>query len=149
MRVRLKGLNKAVVKLANGSVATYYYAWRGGPRLPGKPGEAAFIAAYNEAIAQTRPKSTDTIAPLLDAYQESEAFRGLAPRTAKDYRKHLAAIARAFGDFPADQLGDPRTKGIFLTWRDEMARTSPRGADYVFAVFARAISWATPSRSRA
>jgi hypothetical protein len=50
MRVRLKGLNRAKVKLANGERITYYYARRGGPRLVGEPGSPEFIASYYAAI---------------------------------------------------------------------------------------------------
>jgi hypothetical protein len=33
MRVRLKGLNVVRVRLADGTHAEYFYAWKGGPRL--------------------------------------------------------------------------------------------------------------------
>jgi hypothetical protein len=32
----------------------YWYAWRGGPRLRGEEGSAAFWASYNEAIQSQR-----------------------------------------------------------------------------------------------
>ena len=35
MRVNLKGINRITKRLADGSSVTYYYAWKGGPRLPG------------------------------------------------------------------------------------------------------------------
>ena len=44
--VRLKGLNRTRKRLANGRIATYYYAWKGGPRLPGNPGSPKFVDAY-------------------------------------------------------------------------------------------------------
>jgi integrase len=66
----------------------------------------------------------------------------LAPRTAVDYEKHLGAIGKEFGDLPISLLADRRVRAKFLGWRDEIARNSPRGADYVFAIFARALSWA-------
>ena len=49
VRVDLKGLVKVVAK-----GRTYYYAWRGGPRLRGEPGSPEFVASYNEAIADHR-----------------------------------------------------------------------------------------------
>ena len=52
MRVRLKGVNSRTKRLADGSLKTYYWAWKGGPPLPGKPGSPEFVAAYNAAIAQ-------------------------------------------------------------------------------------------------
>ena len=38
MRVRLRGINSKRKKLADGSFKTYYWAWKGGPPLRGKPG---------------------------------------------------------------------------------------------------------------
>lgn len=35
--VKLKRLNKVTTRLADGRVATYWYTWKGGPRLQGKP----------------------------------------------------------------------------------------------------------------
>ena len=41
MRVRLKGINSKLKKLADGAmVVRYFYAWKGGPRLAGEPGMA-------------------------------------------------------------------------------------------------------------
>lgn len=142
VRLRLKGLKRTSARLADGSRMTYWYAWRGGPRLPGAAGSPEFIAAYNAAIAKMKPPKGDTLAMVMDAYQDSEAFRGLAPRTAKDYAKILRSILRRFGDFPVVSLTDRQARGIFLEWRDELAKASPRWADYTFAVFARALSWA-------
>ena len=145
MRVRLRGLKQVRAKLADGTVATYFYAWRGGPRLPGKPGDPDFIAAYNAAVsarASERPNNGRTLSKILDAYQDSGAFLSLAPRTAKDYKAILTKIGKEFGDFPIAGLADRRARGEFLKWKDTLAKTSPRGADYTFAVFARALSWA-------
>jgi len=51
MRVRLRGINSYTARLADGTTRTYWYAWKGGPRLRGKPGTPEFIASYNEAAA--------------------------------------------------------------------------------------------------
>lgn len=142
MRVNMKGIKRTTMRLSDGREVTYYYAWRGGPRLPGRPGDAQFIAAYNAAVAEIRPRSSDTLSKVLDAYQDSEAFRGLSPRSAKDYRDYLAKINREFGDFPLAAMTERETRGIFLAWKDKLARSSRRGADYTFAVFARALSCA-------
>jgi hypothetical protein len=52
MRLRLKGINSITKRLANGSVRTYWYAWKGGPPLRGKPGTPEFVHSYNEAVAR-------------------------------------------------------------------------------------------------
>lgn len=143
MRVKLKGINSARARLATGEVVTYYYAWRGGPRLLGAPGSAAFVQSYHDAIASKREerKRVDTLLGLLDAYEDSADFKTLADATRSGYRQHLRAIADEFGDFPITALADRRSRGEFLAWRDRLALKSRRGADYRFAVFARVLSW--------
>lgn len=141
MRVKLKGINRITKRLANGSQVTYYYAWKGGPRLNGKPGSPEFIASYNEAVAARAQKPAGVLSSILDAYESSSDFQSLADRTRADYKKHLRAIAAEFGDFPLAALSDRRSRGEFLAWRDRLAVTSRRNADYRFSVFARALSW--------
>lgn len=141
MRIKLKGLNSVRRRFAGGGEVVYYYAWKGGPRLPGKPGSPEFMAAYNEALASCKRKPAEVLTTLLDAYESSAEFKALADRTRTDYRKHLRAIAAEFGDFPIAALSDRRTRGEFLAWRDRLAIASRRNADYRFAVFARALSW--------
>lgn len=52
-----RGINTARRRLDDGSFGpTFYYAWRGGPRLPGKPGERAFERAYAAAI-KAKPRT--------------------------------------------------------------------------------------------
>jgi hypothetical protein len=141
MRVRLKGLNSITKKLADGTVRTYWYAWKGGPPLIGEPGTPEFIHSYNEAIARKVAPPQGVLASLLRAYQGSGEFAGLAARTRADYIKHIKAIEKEFGDFPLSALTDRRTRGIFMAWRDRLAARSRRQADYAWQVLARVLSW--------
>lgn len=141
MRIKLKGLNTVRVNRKDGSVATYHYAWKGGPRVEGVLGSPEFMANYTAALADLRRKPSDTLVALLDAYESSSEFLALAPRTQTDYKKHLRAIANEYGAFPISGLSDKRARGEFLSWRDRLALSSRRNADYRFAVFARALSW--------
>ncbi|WP_417840168.1 tyrosine-type recombinase/integrase [Tritonibacter scottomollicae] len=142
MRVKLKGTNKVTTKLASGERATYYYAWKGGPRLPGKPGDPEFIAAYNSAVQQKVVHSKDSLQAILNQYQDTPKWTGLAERTRRDYVKHIQKIEERFGDFPVGALTDRRARAKFLSWRNEMALESRRQADYVFATFASILAWA-------
>ncbi len=142
MRVRLKGLNRVTKRLASGEQVTYYYAWKGGPRLPGKPGDPVFQAAYYEAVQAKIEQPAGSIQSILNFYQDSPRFTDLAARTRKDYVKHIRLIETEFGDFPLDALRDRRTRAEFLAWRDRMAQKSRRQADYVFATFASILAWA-------
>lgn len=142
MRVRLRGINSRRKKLADGRVVVYWYAWKGGPRLDGKPGSAEFIASYNAAVATKRQPPRGVILSILQGYQASDDFRQLADRTRLDYVKQVKAIEREFADFPLAALTDRRTRGEFKAWRDRLAVKSRRQADYAWTVLARVLSWA-------
>jgi hypothetical protein len=60
----------------------------------------------------------------------------------RDYAKQINRIERAFGDFPIKALDDPQARAVFLEWRDELAQSSLRQADYTYQTLARILSWA-------
>jgi len=142
MRVRLKGINRVSKRLSDGRSVTYWYAWKGGPRLPGKPGDPEFIAAYNAAAAQKVLPPTGTLLSILQGFQLSHEFLGLADRTRSDYVRQIKLIEKEFGDFPLSAMTDRRTRGEFMAWRDKLALRSRRQADYAWVVLARVLSWA-------
>jgi integrase len=142
MRMRIKGINSNTKRLADGTLRTYWYAWKGGPPLRGEPGSPEFIASYNEAAARKVTPPTGKLLSVLQAYQGSEDFRdGLAPRTRSDYVGKIKLIEKAFGDFPLSAMTDVRTRGIFKAWRERLAVASRRQADYAWVVLARVLSW--------
>src|SRR5215469_14311944 len=107
MRVRLKGINSYTARLADGTNRTYWYAWKGGPRLTGKLGSAEFIASYNEAVSQKIKPPTGLLVSLLQSYQMSDDFRQLARRTQQDYAGIIQKeIEPEFADFPLSALSD-------------------------------------------
>ena len=141
MRVKLKGIASATATLSNGKHVTYYYAWRGGPRLIGEPGSLEFPASYEAAHRNRRTPDPSRFRSVIAGYLQSEAYTGRRERTQADYRKQIAKIEAAFGDLPLDALDDPRVTRDFLDWRDGMA-SSPRQADYAWTILMRLISWA-------
>ena len=143
MRIRLKGINSIRKRLADGSERVYCYAWKGGPPLSGKPGSPEFIASYNEAVAHKVAAPEGALVSILQAYQASGEFNGLAARTRRDYVEKIKVIEQAFADFPLAALTDRRTRGVFLAWRDRLAAKSRRQADYAWQVLARVLSWAS------
>jgi integrase len=143
MRVTLKGINSKRKRLADGTWRTYYWAWKGGPPLRGEPGTAEFIASYNEAVAQKVATPKGVLLSLLLKFQQSAEFEfGISPRTRRDYIKQIKRIEQTFADFPIKGLDDARATSIFLEWRDKLARTSLRQADYAYGTLARILSWA-------
>jgi integrase len=141
MRVRLKGINRAKVKLANGECVTYSYAWRGGPRLVGTPGSPEFIASYYAAIQSRREPDRSTFHSVIAGYKSSQDFLGLSPRSQSDYLKQIKKVEAKFADLPIAALDDARVTREFIEWRDSMAG-SPRQADYAWTILMRLCSWA-------
>jgi integrase len=143
MRIRLKGLNSVKKRLADGRTVIYYYAWKGGPALRGELGSPEFVASYNEAVAQKVKPPTGVLLSVIQGYQASEDFRGLADSTRRAYVALIKRIEKRFGDFPLSALTDRRTRGEFMEWRDKIAFDSGRRqADYAWTVLARILSWA-------
>jgi integrase len=142
MRINAKGLHWTPVTLADGTKKTYWYAWRGGPRLTGEYGSPEFFASFNAAVATKVVAPDGRLLSLLQAYQRSRDFLDLRERTRADYIKQIIKIEQKFGDAPIKALTDPRTRGIFMDWRDELALRSKRQADYAWTVLARVLSWA-------
>ncbi|MGU3668186.1 tyrosine-type recombinase/integrase [Methylobacterium sp. A49B] len=100
------------------------------------------MASYTAAMASRTKTPAGVLLSVLNAFQDSEAFRRLADVTRKDYVRHIRNIERAFGDFPIAALTDRRSRGDFRAWRDGLAKTSKRQADYGWSVLARVLSWA-------
>jgi integrase len=144
MRVQLKGINSITRRLADGTVKVYWYAWRGkdAPRLQGEPGTPEFIASYNAAAGAKIAPAPGTLRSVLTAYQTSSAFLALRERTRRDYAWHIARIEKRHGAFRLEWLKDPRTRGAFLAWRDELGAHSARSADVTWSVLNVAVAWA-------
>ena len=141
MRVRLKGINSIAKKLADGTMRTYWYAWNGGPPLRGQPGSR--VCRQLQRGRGTQGHAAARQAPQRAArLSASEDFRdGLAPRTRSDYVAKIKVIEKAFGDFPLSTMTDQRTRGVFKAWRERLASSSRRQADYAWVVLARVLSW--------
>lgn len=127
---RPKGFEKAYSVTAKGR--RYWYAWRGGPRVPDPNADpVAFARAYAEAHAgRVQPREPETLADLVEAYRRSPEFlSNLAPSTRAIRALRLAAIARArIGKLPILALEARKATGLIVQWRNTMAST-PRAAD--------------------
>ena len=140
MRIDLKGLHWTPARLADGREKIYWYAWRGGPRLKGEPGTPEFIASFNAAAATRVAPPEGRLIALIHAYQKTQDFLRLRERTRSDYVKQIVKIEQRFADMPLKALADPRTRGILLDWRDELAIASKRQADYAWVVLSKILS---------
>ena len=139
VRQHLKGVHSATKRLADGSRRTYYYAWKGGPRLDGEPGSPAFFSAYNNALAERTAPAKGVMQTLIVEYRTSAEYVKLRPSTRRDYDRYLALIEEKWGKTPLRFLEAPGFRGDLKSWRDGMAAT-PRKADLAWAVLARVLS---------
>lgn len=139
VRVELKGLHRVRMKLATGEMQTYYYAWRGGPRIDAEPGTAEFVRLYSEAVASRKKPAPGTVFTLISEFKASADFLQVAESTKRAYLAYLKTIEIEFGDMPIAALSNPKVRGDFKQWRDSMAAT-PRKADYAWVTLARVFS---------
>jgi integrase len=142
MRVHLKGLNSVTKRLKDGTTVTYWYAWKGGPRLQGRPGDPEFIASYHAAVSKKKEPTPSVLFSILHRYQQATEFTDLADRTRHDYVRLIKIIEKEFGDFPLAALTERGAKDVFRSWRDRLAVRSRRQADYAWVVLGRVLSWA-------
>jgi hypothetical protein len=97
----LKGIAKVTAK-----GHTYWYAWRGGPRLRGQPGSPEFHASYNEAVAERRIPEPGKFRALVTLYKAGP-FQKLAPSTQRIWGHWLDRIAEYFGTLSITQFDRP------------------------------------------
>jgi integrase len=137
VRVNLKGIAKVTSK-----GRTYYYAWRGGPRLRGEPGTPEFMASYNEAIESRRTPEPGRFKSLVVLYRASADYAKLADSTRKNWSPWLDRIADYFGELRIAQFGRPeKIRPVIRRWRNQWA-DKPRTADYGLQVLSRVLSHA-------
>lgn len=134
--VQLKGLFKVRAK-----GRTYYYAWRGGPRLEGEPGSPEFIASYQEARNPLSRADKTRFAAWVTLYKASDDFAALAPTTRRVWGKWLDEVKAHFGPLSMRQFDRPKIRVPITQWRAKWKAT-PRQADMGKQVLSRVLSFA-------
>ena len=143
VRANLRGINPVKKRLKDGTVKTYYYHRATGRPLHGAPGSAQFLNDFSMAEQSQVAKRQGTLGGLIRDYVSSPKFEGLAAATQKEYRRMLAKVEDKFGAMPLAVLDDPRVRGDFLDWQDEVAREAgPREADHRLTVVSAMLTWA-------
>jgi integrase len=148
VQVDLKGIHKVKRRLSGGGHSLHFYAWRGGPKIEAEPGTPQFIAEFH-ALTATRDKPIKgkaTLQGLIDSYRSTTDFTALAETTRKEYARYIRKIEAEFGDLPIAAINDPLIRGDFLEWRDGLAVTGTRAADYAFSVLSKVMAWAYDRR---
>jgi integrase len=132
VRVELKGIAKVTAK-----GRTYWYAWRGGPRLRGEPGSPEFIASYNNAVEDLRAPDKSRFRFIVTDYKAGADYKKLADSTREQWGKWLDLIVDYFGELRVAQFDRPeKIRPVIRRWRSGWAET-PRTADYAMQVLSR------------
>ena len=137
MKVELRGIAKVTAK-----GRTYYYAWRGGPRLRGELGSPEVHASYNEAVESRQTPDSGRFKSLVVLYRSSNDYKKLANSTRKNWSPWLDRIAEYFGELRIAQFDRPeKIRPVIRRWRNQWA-DKPRTADYGMQVLSRVLSHA-------
>jgi integrase len=121
---------------------TYWYAWRGGPRLRGAYGSADFWASYDEAIRERQLPEPGRFRSLVTLYKASADYEKLAVSTKRNWGPWLDIISAYFGELSIAQFERPeKIRPLIRQWRNKYADT-PRTADVGLQVLSRVLSHA-------
>lgn len=132
--IPIKGLCKVTAK---GKV--YWYAWRGGPRLPGEPGSKEFIAALDAALG--RPNDASKLSGLITDFKGSDAYTKIADSTKRNWGPWLDRIRDDLGKFSIKTFDKPEIRQVIKKWRGRW-KDKPRAADMGKQVLSALLSYA-------
>ncbi|HXS06278.1 MAG TPA: tyrosine-type recombinase/integrase [Rhizomicrobium sp.] len=136
VNVPLKGLH---VVRSNGR--TYYYAWRGGPRIDAPFGAPEFHAAFAEAKSPTNDLDKKRLAAWITLYKASDEYEKIADSTKRLWAPWFDHIRDEFGKLSIRQFDRPRIRVDIKHWRAKW-KDRPRAADTGKQVLSRVLSYA-------
>jgi integrase len=143
VRANLKGVNTVRKPQKDGTVRIHYYHRATKRPLRGAPGSPEFLNDYAMAEQSQVETRKGTLGGLIRDFTLSQEFGRRAEGTQKEYRRMLAKAEDKFGTMPLAVLEDPRVRGDFLDWQQEVARASgAREADNRLTVVSAMLTWA-------
>lgn len=148
MLVKIRGIHRIRRQLADGSKETYYYAWRGGPRMKEKPHTEAFSrehARLQENAAEAS-KVILTLDHLIEHFtgpqhERNPDFLALAESTRVDYLYAFKLVRKNWPECPAAFTQAKGFNGDVRKWHRGMS-ANPRKADKALLSFSKVFSYA-------
>lgn len=144
--VRLKGINTVHKRLADGTVATYYYHRRTGKRLRGEPGTGEFSVSLAEAEKLAPDRLAGTIAGLIKDFRTSKKWDKYRNSTREIMSFNLDAAERKFGAVPLDLIDRDGFYRDVADWRDKLSGKTPRAADAKVSALKTVFSWGAANK---
>ena len=144
MLVELKGIHRVQKRLAGGGVRTYYYAWRGGPRINADlRDQKAFAAEFHRLTCFQAPANdATTVSDIIRRYCAAADYTGLSKKTKEGYDTALTRIQGKFGTMPIEALEEKGARSVIRQWRDDDLAKFKRSADLTMAVFTKVLNFA-------
>lgn len=126
----MKGVHKVTRRLADRSKRTYYYAWRGGPRMENTdPNSRDFQREFIELTAERNQDPVKGyLGELINKYEASPDFKNLADSTKEINSYSIAKIRHRYFDFPLELLSQRGARREFIQWRNEIAENDGNAA---------------------
>lgn len=133
--VQLKGLH-----IVRSKGRTYYYVWRGGPRIEAPYGTPEFHAEFSEAKNPVSGIDKRKFNAWITLYKASDEYKSLAETTKRTWRPWLDHIKDEFGDLLTRQFDRARIRVDIRHWLKRWKGT-PRAADTGKQVLSRVLSF--------
>lgn len=128
VQVDLKGLVTAKSK-----GRTYYYAWRGGPRVFGEPGSDEFFRSFLAAREALKTPEPARFLSVIASYRAGPFWK-LADTTRRSWAPWLDRIRDTFGSVSIGSADRPeKMRPVIRDWRNQWA-SKPRAADTALQV---------------
>lgn len=146
MLVKLRGVHTVKRRLADGTIRTHYYAWRGGPAMKSAPGTEAFAAEIADHKRISSLKSVETLETLIDRFTGPEDarnpdFLALAETTRTDHLYAFGIIKKKWPRLPAKLTQRKGMKADIRKWHRSYA-ANPRKADKLLFSLSKVFSYA-------
>lgn len=119
---------------------TYWYAWRGGPRINAEYGTDEFVQEVLDARSPLSKFDRSKFATWVSLYKATEDYAKLAPSTRKNWDPKLDDIQAHFGKLSVRLFDRPQIRKDIKHWRDKWKAT-PRMADLAKQVLSRVCSF--------
>lgn len=147
MLVVIKGIHKVRMRLADGSMKTYYYAWRGGPLMKSSPHTEAFAIEHARLKEKTKPEEdVSTLETLMLHFTGPESkrnpdFLALAETTQKEHLYAFEIIKKEWPLLPVKLTQQKGMKADIKKWHRSFSK-NPRKADKLLFSLSKIFSYA-------
>lgn len=130
-KTRIAGVHRVKKKLSGGSLRTYHYVFRGGPKFwsdayDHDEADPQYVLDYQAALNGTRAKSKisgEATRYYVERYRNSAEYRRLKPRTQSDYEKYLRSFEEEFGVDPIKMFEEIEAVGQVREWRSQWSHS--------------------------